>query len=55
MKAFDVKGHFLKSMLEMTPSSLKTERRTLQDILANVFADYTKRFHLVWQVSFYSE
>ena len=27
----------LQKLLEMTPSNLKTERRTLQDILANVF------------------
>ena len=27
----------LQKLLEMTPSNLKTEQRTLQDILANVF------------------
>ena len=27
----------LQKLLEMTPSKLKTERRTLQDVLANVF------------------
>ena len=40
LSSFIVKGtssEALQKLLEMIPSNLKTERRTLQDILANVF------------------
>ena len=33
----DTSSEALQKLLEMTPSNLKTEQRTLQDILANVF------------------
>ena len=33
----DTFSQALQKLLEITPSNLKTERRTLQDILANVF------------------
>ena len=33
----DTSSEALQKLLEMTPSNPKTERRTLQDIIANVF------------------
>ena len=43
----------LQKMLDMTPSNLKIERRTLQDILANVFdrllaASFRERLDGIW-------